>query len=1608
MVATMMAAGAQAADTVVQPVGPDLSDVITNVSGEDVISAVLDNVATITATINGTTGGVGLEETGTTTSSVTVDGNDILGVAIGNSFDNEIDLSLLENDLWDGSASLGLETNTGVIATDIYDNDIAVSINNFQTGSVAVTGNDIEGRATGNSGSTTLEGTVPNTYSSTVAGSSSIDSGLVPEWLNAEGSVVASTIQINGDPNITTDVIDNNIYLELMSTDDNTVTSAPAVEDNTIAANAKGNSSTSAINVQSGGAPEFEGSLVLSNGQTNVDTSGNGVIQAYNYDGDIYGVIEAYDYIYDYNTNTLNGSLSVSNNAFTATASGNDALGSNGVAGNSITLDDGLSFEGNASTATSDTAYASGTVSGTVAADVVINSSQGNVGASNGNRLNVDATAEYSYIYADVEALDTGSVSVEGNEISATSRGNAASSAFASGDGSAYFNGTVAVSNQQTNLYTDVSSNNYESVISSDVGYDDGLMEDSTLAVDGNRSAAAAYGNLVSQNVALEATTLGLPDDRVNLTGGTGPDGNVSAEGNVLVTSLQSQYSANVEANVESNEIYADSGADETINSSVSANGNTVEAIALGDSASNGLSLAGTTVGTGAGIANVQIVADASTVTAYSDSMIYAEADDVDASSIETNGNLQRSIAYGASAGNALSVDAQTVTVLSDVDSVASTVTVDYLEEFPLDFSVAPDVEAAYAVLNVQSVSAGISSIARGYDEDSPFDTEINDDAYNGSNITTDSNTLVAAAYGTDSNNQAVLNVGTLNATEDDVAGQPDFATVANVTNAQTVTEESSIYAEASGDELAETEVNGYLDQSSVSTSGNVGQALAYGNRASNGLTVTSTNIDTEADAVPYPNGIRGSAEVIAILDGAEASTDASFSVNNVQSAGGAITASLLDSVVAPDYSLEVVTYIQDEVTDSSVVSNNNLLTAGATGNRADNLIDLSGNTLATTSALVNFQQTEADIQALIGIEGSEGTPFIPGTPDTPGYTASMSGSSSAGSFVPSGNNIDITGSITVTFSGTFNQREVDYLNSIAGVSGATVGGNTITLTGTVDTTAFNSLNTDNGTGGYGVGNDDTFTVSGFNVPLIPGTADTPATPRTPNNGGVTIALDSSLSASTVSVEGNSIAGSVTGNSAANTVKVAGNSVPDGSDHFQGTATSDLFDTTADGDHMLTNVQMAGDSELTSTVYGTFAIDMTEGAEIDDSTLTVDGNSQSSRAVANTATNTLELTATNTDAAAVLASNQFGASEVSALSNVHIYAPVASDNTSVSMSDNSNLALAVVNNVSNNLTIEGTNVYPNVISRDVLLDVDSDVYGGGDNILLNQQIANTTAIAEAVTILYNEDGTYLSTDGVVDGSVTITGNTTTAEASANRAVNVADASAGSSLGASVGIVNFQGSSADVNASATTNAGVTLAGDDVLAAPALNGSSVTLGSNTTSSLARGNSAVNALNYSAGANYGQIDLLANTGAYTVTDPTNVSTSARAAVLNVQGNSGAVSATSTQATYVVALNTDLGDPAVTNATVGVIGNAVSAAAYGNTATNSVTVAALNTNVPSVAVGNVQTNTGPVTATVTTVTYGVSGGYGAIAGSAISVTNNAVTATAVGNNAVNAIVGN
>jgi hypothetical protein len=1613
-------------------------------NAHDVITTVQEKLNTVSAPLTDTVGGVDTTNTILTDdpidpTAVTVAKNTTTADATANTFTSSINLAVVPGlgvddklGAGDGASAQGVQLNYGPVTSTASDNEIHALLQNFATGSVTVNTNAINANATGNSGSTTLAGVILPDYSSAAVGHSQLTFGEgKADWLDATGGLLASTVQIQSDQNDspisnTATAEDNSIELSLTNTvDDASVSASPALDNNTIGATVAGNSSSSMINVQ-GGAPTFAGTAVVSNGQVNSALASASSIAAHNEASNITATIAA-DEDSTGDDAELHGALSVTNNTIASTASGNQALGTqtdpdtgvvSTVAGNRITLADGMSFQGNGNEETgpgADLAYNSGALTTAADGDLVIHNSQGNVGNPQ-TPLAITANTHNGEVAGIVNDLSNGAVTVQDNSITSTARGNVAASALTSGTGVASFEGSATLASQQTDYYSSIFSRTSGDVYA--IAGDGNATEKSNVLVDGNTVSASGYGNSVSQTLSLSAVDQNLPLSGVVLTGGTDDtvtaDGNAHSDGSLTVTNLQSTYDDDV--NVETvSSVYAQSDEDRTLrDSAIAVTNNLGSALSVNNGATNTLALSGTGVGGGAGINSVQITDDrgddgeVGAGRAYNEGVAYASTGQLDGSAVTVSGNAEQAFTYGGSASNTLSVNSgSTLDVDGAVSNVASTVT--YADGDSLTSGTQPQVQAAYGVLNVQSLNGDLiaNAVGAGWtDSGSAFAVTVNGDVDNSSvvngghledgvlvngklqnNVAVGGNTLVAAAFGADATNAASLTANNMETSNE------NFASVMNVTNAQETSGASSVTAQAAGGAAVTTAItdDNDLDNANVSTSYNTVQALAVANRAANSVAVTGNNIDSEADYPP----IRGSA----VADEEASTTDASFSVNNAQLAGGAVSATLLDNLEDPSNSASVATSIGGEVIDSSVASNGNTLSSGATGNRADNKLGLAGNGLATTSAITNFQalSEEAEITSNIGTPGGvQEVQTSPGTPDTLfGYNYVthyvLDGECSDGQ-CPVGNAYDAIDLETNALS----QAEINYL--VANENWTyNAGPNTLTRSVTgVDSIPQADIN---GVAG---------SASGIN--LGDGTDPTYADVYVPGRGGVTVAIGDDVSGSTVAVNGNSVAGSVTGNSAANALTVSGNGVADGSDHLLTYGIADTDHAQADGDHMVTNLQVVNedDTDLTSTVYSTFAIDLNDGVHVDNSNLSVDGNSQSSRAVANTAANSVELDANNTAAGAALVSSQLSGADVLATSEMVVSAPAASASSQVSMSNNTNLALGVVNDVTNNLTVDVNSAVPVTNTIDALVGVDAGTVAFGDHVLVNQQYAEDTVSANAATRIGNQEPVDALTPGILNGSVTVSGNTTTAEASANRAVNVANATAGSSLAAAVGVTNSQFSDTSVTSSATTTTGIALGGNAEESVAALNGGSITVGGNTTTALARGNSASNALNYSAGANYGVgSGNAANTTATVGEDGIGASGrgSAQAAVLNAQFNTGSVSASATDATYGIALNGDGGFPVATNGTMGVIGNAVAAAAYGNVANNSLTLKSLNTGMPTAAVANYQTNAGPVTATVTTVNYGVTSGFGAIAGSSVGVTGNAVTATAVGNSAASSI---
>jgi hypothetical protein len=506
-----------------------------------------------------------------------------------------------------------------------------------------------------------------------------------------------------------------------------------------------------------------------------------------------------------------------------------------------------------------------------------------------------------------------------------------------------------------------------------------------------------------------------------------------------------------------------------------------------------------------------------------------------------------------------------------------------------------------------------------------------------------------------------------------------------------------------------------------------------------------------------------------------------------------------------------------------------------------------------------------------------------------------------------------------------------------------------------------------------------------------------PPTDGTPNVGGVNLAVGGSVTNSALSVSGNTTYGLTRGNVASNSTSVKGNGIASGSSSTTASAGADFMGVGVEtvADHTVANLQQVfGDAPIDSNVHGSFYISAQPGAAITGSSLSVSGNTQMAEARANTATNSLMLDGRNVTAVSALQSTQMSAAAVNAASDLNLFAPGAVTDTSVLLSKNSNIAVGVMNDATNSLTAKGSQVGTGQVA---------DISVGGafgdtltaEHVLGNQQMATTAVTSNATTTLNNQEAKASGTGAAVRSTLSILDNTTAAEATANQALNTASVTGTASQAASVALRNMQESSATVSATATSAARVTL---PPLASSALNSSSVALDGNSTTALARGNTASNVLNSVAGANYGP----ASGGSVQSGDPlTGFAVNANAGILNNQVNTGAVSAASTGVSYQIALNS--GGAAASS--MAVTGNQVAAQAYGNSAVNQLTLNALNTGTPTSAVGSYQRNTGAITASVTNVTFGASI-TGGMSGSTVNVSGNQITATAVGNSVASSIM--
>jgi hypothetical protein len=1368
------------------------------------------------------------------------------------------------------------------------------------------------------------------------------------ETISKSATYTSGNYQVlSATPTATT--TNNNVNLSLTADDaiNDIVTVAAPQTNNLISATAIGNSSTAL------------GQLLYSPNNAG-ETAAVGTLQAVQADVLADSTDDTHSIVIENagdGVRTLTGTTLSDNNDITASAIGNTAT-STITAASGLDLVEAIAGQ---STFNIDGTLAS-KVDNDVSGDLIVSSSQEIDAAEAASDLTVTGLVDGAFTSTLVEDLDVATVTLSNNDQASTATGNSAASSISSLDTTASITASTAVSNLQVisagTFAVDIDATTQGSEIAVSSGIDSngnnvGDVVDSIISVRDNTQSATATGSVSTQSIALDASS--ITGEGIAADTGAGSKNELEAAGDSIIGNVQSidedvKVSGSVSGNTITSVVAYDNVDHDVTTSTIELTGNTQAAAATGVSTSNTLSLtSGATMNAAGVVASVQAV-DGTVLAETVESGISNvnhEDNDLTNSTLRTVDNTVSSTATGTRAVNLL----ESTTGTNNLDVAINTGVVNNSIE---NLSTMPRVTAGQALLNDQSMasSAVVSSTTDG--TRILTETGLNADS---STVATDGNVMSASATASEANNSVSLAfnelVGTISDTVGGTVTVDGTGVVAAVANEQTLDDDMSVTARTIGyeGEPIRSYTNSDAIASRVSTSANIVSAAANGNVTSaNNVIVDATNVTSGSLAAPVMTTL-----------GASTATG-SFVAASTQISGADILASQLNP--AGSRSNTIMTEFADDIRgESTVVSDDNVLSAVAKANSANNAVQLGDDQSATVAAsgvVANYQGTLAagSVTSQIGIEGTD---------SVAAYGSSNSGNAGGTmTFVsgPGGDEVTNTDTnpLTLTFISALTPEEASILNS-SGYT-AVAGTNTATLApgATGNVSIFNSTF---GTGGGGAGN-QTLTIVGFSAS---------GTPVALSGAGVLVKVDGGnageILASTVSVSGNTVVGAVTGNTANNAVSATATSVTG----LAATAVSvDVGDTAlvnpTGADLATANLQESA-APLTSDVYAVFGIiaDDAEDGDMEtilNSTQMVSDNLQQSYATANSATNKVDVTATNASAETALDSVQASTASVSTDSGMQVVANAGSTTSSLEMDGNTNQSVANGNVVNNVTTADVTNA--NVV--DGAVNASADLTGAGlvvaaNNVVSSAQSATANVTATAETDVFNQDNLSPNVEEIVGSDVSMSSNSTIAQATANSTTasgNILtlgnDGTANmNQTGLVANLQNNSDSTTTVLASVAQDISLALTGDG--SGSPVDTSSLSLDGNSSTALARSNVATNALIVD-GAN-----INAGSGG-AVFDEGN-SLAASYVLGSLQDNAAGVTATTTQSRVVVEMSNDgFSGGGVLDSTVSLSGNDSSATALANTATNSVSVGANAANVDaSTALANTQFNGGAVAAT-------------------------------------------
>jgi hypothetical protein len=722
--------------------------------------------------------------------------------------------------------------------------------------------------------------------------------------------------------------------------------------------------------------------------------------------------------------------------------------------------------------------------------------------------------------------------------------------------------------------------------------------------------------------------------------------------------------------------------------------------------------------------------------------------------------------------------------------------------------------------------ASGLIKGRAGASDDGPAYRVGVSDVVVGSSIVNDDNGLVAAAYGNDAGNSLGVDATS-------IAAAPD-AKVGDITDIQT--DEARVRAFTTGG--GAIDLGAGMGGSSVSASGNGTRTLAAANLASDSMTVQAVSAGTEGAVPSSP------ASALTTPDGG-AQDEAVFGVQTVQDFGtSAVTASQIRGTT--------VVNVAGPVVASTVAADTNLRTASTSGNSAASSLDLSADALASTAAVNLMQGGNGNVSAVLG-------------------TATD----------PVGTRVTASRLADSAVSVSSNSESATALGN-DGTTGLKVAANS--LTSMPGGASAGSL-----AAGYGAtGNIVVASNQKLGAPDLVGHVLPAVTASVVDRSGVNVARD--VTGSAVTIDGNSQRANALGNSGANRLDVATNTI-DGSagsalsssQYGQATIAATSSQTlTAPGSLAASRVSLSNNSNIAFAAVNSV-----------DNGLTVTGK-QASGAASQLSSDEMGPPVGSGDA--VLANQQFAigtldANASTSLSNVGAADRLAS--STMTIADNTTLADASANRAQNSVTL-GDGVTGGILNTQVSIAPVHAVAASD----LRFTAGSTQAALSASALTFDSNVTSATARGnAANNALSYVGTTATFEGSANGQTSTFSASAVAPLT----VLNQQANLASVAADTGTSGVLTPLNG------AATGSQLSLTGNTMSATAYGNSANNVMTVSA-----------------------LRPAPAASLVNMQTNSGSVTAVVTAANY-----RSLAGP-INGSSVALTGNQINAAATGNLASS------------------------------------------------------------------------